>query len=162
MPSIPGPLGLAQYPLSSFFYVVEIGDDPKKAVIGASFTEVAGLTQEIETIDYRDGFDLITVPRKIPGRKKYGNVTLTRGVFHHNVEFQEWVNSMIYNDIERKIVRVSLLDSAGLPVIQWILSNAYPIKIEGPSLKSEGNEIAFESIELVHEGIKVEHFGESF
>jgi len=40
-------------------------------------------------------------------------------------------------------------------VMVWTVSQAWPVKIEGPGLKATGNEIAIESIELVHEGLSV-------
>jgi phage tail-like protein len=170
-----------EYPLPAFYYAVYIADDGKKmespekekkilgisqpfksqkqpaGLVEASFTEVSGLTQEIQSIDYRDGLDKVTVPRKIPGMSKFSNVTLKRGVFHQRQELQEWFNSKKYNTVDRRTVIVELKDPAGQTLISWTLSNAYPIKIDGPSLKSDGNEIAIESMELVHEGLTVKH-----
>jgi phage tail-like protein len=37
----------------------------------------------------------------------------------------------------------------------WQINEAFPSKVEGPSLKSTGNEVAVESIELCNEGIVV-------
>jgi len=37
------------------------------------------------------------------------------------------------------------------------VTNAFPIKVSGPDLKSDANEIAIESIELAHEGFEVEY-----
>ena len=163
MPLLPDELNYAkvkdnrEYPLLAFYYAVTIGDDTDASVVKASFTEVSGLTAEIEPIEYRDGFDKVTVPRKVPGRTKYGNVTLKRGVFHKHLEFQDWVDSQQYNSIDLKVVTISLRNEEGEALIQWTLSNAYPVKIEGPSLKSDGNEVAVETIELVHEGLEVKH-----
>ena len=146
-----------EYPLPAFYFSVIIGDETRENTAKGSFTEVSGLTQEVQTLDYRDGFDKTTIPRKIPGMPKYSNVTLKRGVFHENLEFQKWVNDRQYNEIQRKLVTISLKDNEGQSLIVWKLSNAYPVKLEGPTMKSDSSEIAFESIELVHEGLTVEH-----
>lgn len=89
--------------------------------------------------------------------RKYANVTLKRGIFHSNEKFHEWLNEKKYNEISRKIVTIALNDEKGNALIQWTLSNAYPVKIDGPTMKSDSSEVAIESIELVHEGLKVEH-----
>ena len=34
--------------------------------------------------------------------------------------------------------------------------NAWPVKIEGPSLNASANEVAIESLELAHEGLEIE------
>jgi len=41
-------------------------------------------------------------------------------------------------------------------VMVWTAEKAFPVKIEGPSLKATGNEVAIESIEVAHEGLKIE------
>ena len=39
----------------------------------------------------------------------------------------------------------------------WKAVNAFPVKVEGPGLKSTGNEVAMESIEVAHEGLSIEN-----
>lgn len=165
-----------EYPLPAFYFAVFIGESgetppPQKSgisqsfkkleksdtLISASFTEVSGLTQEIQSLDYREGTDKVTVPRKIPGMVKYSNVTLKRGIFLQNTKFQTWLNEKNFNNIKRELVIIELKNPEGKTVISWTLSNAYPVKIDGPALKSDGNEVAVESIELVHEGITVKY-----
>lgn len=51
--------------------------DDGRAVKG-SFAEVSGLEVEIAVIEYRNGSEDATV-RKIPGPRKYSNITLKRG-----------------------------------------------------------------------------------
>ena len=145
-----------EYPLPSFFFVVSFGES-KGIENKASFTEVSGLTTEVQTVDYRDGLDKNTVPRKIPGMMKYSNVTLKRGVFHKSDEFYKWISEKKYNSIERKALVITLQGSDNQPLITWSLSNAYPVKVDGPSMKSDSSEVAVETIELVHEGITVKH-----
>lgn len=146
-----------EYPIPSFYFNVEVEGNDKGSKAKGSFTEVSGLTREIQTIDYRDGFTKSLVPRKIPGMPKFTNVTLKRGVFSQNLDFQNWLTSQKYNRIDRRTVTISLLDQDGNPLITWKLLKAYPVKIEGPTMKSDGSEVAMESMELVHEGFGVEH-----
>ena len=60
------------------FEVIVTGvSDDGKAVRG-SFAEVSGLEVAIDPIEYRNGSEDITV-RKLPGLKKFTNITLKRG-----------------------------------------------------------------------------------
>ena len=52
---------------------------------------------------------------------------------------------------------IKLLDEEHNPVVIWSVKNAWPTKIDAPSLKADGNEVAIESIEIAHEGIKIEN-----
>jgi phage tail-like protein len=38
----------------------------------------------------------------------------------------------------------------------WHLSNAWPKKLEGPTLNAEGNEVAIESLTISCEGLETE------
>ena len=42
------------------------------------------------------------------------------------------------------------------PVVVWKVRNAWPSKVDGPTLNSTGNEVAIETVELAHEGLSIE------
>ncbi|HKJ66751.1 MAG TPA: phage tail protein, partial [bacterium] len=52
---------------------------------------------------------------------------------------------------------ISLLNENHEPVMSWKVSNAFPVKIEGPGLNSTGNEAAIETLEIAHEGLTIEN-----
>jgi phage tail-like protein len=58
--------------------------------------------------------------------------------------------------VARRSVTVSLLNEERNPVMTWKIKEAWPVKIEGPSLKSTGTDVAIESVEFACEGIEVE------
>lgn len=120
-----------------------------------SFQEVSGLDVQSEEIKYRHGDNPIFSPIKMPGMKKYGNVTMKKGIFKGDNKFWAWLNEIKMNTIKRIPVTISLLDEAGKPTMVWTLANAWPTKIQGTDLKSEGNEVAIETIEIVHEGLTI-------
>jgi phage tail-like protein len=91
----------------------------------------------------------------MPGMKKFGNVTMKKGVFKSDNKFWDWFNQIKMNTIKRVPVTISLLDEAGNPTMVWTLSNAWPTKITGTDLKAEGNEVAVECIEIAHEGLTI-------
>ena len=62
------------YPHGRFRYKVEI--DGLKA---GGFSEVTGFDAPVDVMEYREG-DMVQTPMKIPGLKKYGNITLKQGL----------------------------------------------------------------------------------
>lgn len=138
------------YPVSAFHFQVEWGGTR----IG--FTEVSGLTVELQSIDYREGSSLEYQVTKMPGIPQYSNITLKRGVYRSDNEFFQWLNTVKMNNIERRDITISLLNEEHEPVMVWKVKDAWPCKVEGPSLNSTGNEVAVESIELCHEGLVIE------
>lgn len=139
-----------KYPLPVFHFRVEWGGT------NISFSEVSGLNVETQVIEYRDGLspDYSTV--KMPGMQKYGNITLKRGAMQGDNEFFDWWNTHQLNTIERRDIIISLLNEKHEPVITWKVRNAFPVKVDGGSLKATGNEVSIETLEIAHEGITVE------
>jgi phage tail-like protein len=137
------------WPLPKFYF--EVKWDANKM----SFQEVSGLDIQSEEIKYRHGDNPVFSPIKMPGLKKFGNVTMKKGVFKGDNKFWDWLNQIKMNTIKRVPVTISLLDEAGKPTMVWTLANAWPTKISSTDLKSEDNNVAIESIEIVHEGLTI-------
>lgn len=142
------------YPLTTLHFQVSWGDSQNSS----SFSEVSGLTMEADAIDYRGGADVSLSVRKIPGLKKYGNVTLKRGIAPAEAGngLFEWFKTIQAGSVSRRVVTISLLNEERKPAMTWKIRDAWPVKIEGPGLKATGNEIAIETLEFVHEGVEVE------
>ncbi|MCC6371533.1 MAG: phage tail protein [Bacteroidia bacterium] len=138
------------YPVPVFHFQVEWGGKR----IG--FTEVSGLTTELQPIEYREGSARNYNVTKMPGMPKFSDISLKRGIMVEDNEFFAWITTVKLNTIDRRDLTISLLNESHEPVMVWKVSSAWPSKVEGPSLKSTGNEVAIESITLVHEGITVE------
>jgi len=119
------------------------------------FQEVSGLDVESAPVEYRHGDSPAFSRIRMPGIKKYGNVTLKKGIFKSDNTFWDWFNQIKMNTIKRVPVTISLLDEAGNPTMVWTLSNAWPTKITGTDLKAEGNDVAVETIEIAHEGLTI-------
>ena len=136
------------WPLPSFHFQVEWDSNVML------FQEVSGLSSETQVIEYRHG-DTAFSPIKMPGLKKYGNVTMKKGVVASDSTFWAWYNSINMNTIKRETVTIKLLDESGKPTMVWTLANAWPTRITGTDLKAEGNEVAIETLEIAHEGLTV-------
>jgi phage tail-like protein len=137
------------WPLPKFYFTAQWDD------MAMTFQEVSGLDIAAQIIEYRAGNSPVFAAMKMPGLKKYGNVTMKKGIFKSDQKFWDWMNAIKLNTVKRADMVISLLDESGKPTMVWTLANAWPTKITCTDLKSTGNEVAIESIEIVHEGISV-------
>ena len=142
--------GTRNDPLKSFSFLVEID-----GVVSASFASVSGLAAEAEVIEYREGADKLTSSRKLPGRVRFPNVTLRRGLTT-NRDLWEWWKTVRDGTLQRRTVVITLLDDARQPVLRWRLREAWITGIEYSELDASKNEIAIESVEIAHEGLELE------
>jgi phage tail-like protein len=141
---------MATYPLPKFHYQVQWGGSR----IG--FTEVTGLTIENELIEYREGNSPEYSKIKMPGMRKYSNITLKRGSTKGDNDFYKFINTVTLSKVERRDITISLLNENHEPVIVWKVKNAWPVKLQSADLKSDANEVAIETLELAHEGLTIE------
>lgn len=121
-----------------------------------SFTEVTGLVMEREKIEYRhsDSKDFNKI--SMPGMVKNNNITLKRGKFESDFDFNTWLEEIANERVDkRRDVTIRLLNEKHTPVAAWTAIRCFPVKISASDLKSDANEIAVESIELAHEGLKL-------
>jgi phage tail-like protein len=139
------------WPLPKFHFQVK-WDDTEVA-----FQEVSGLDMESQAIEYRAGNSPTFSTVKMPGLKKFGNITMKKGVFKSDNGLFDWFNEIQMNIITRKALTISLLDEKHEPTMVWKVQNAFPVKVTGTDLKAEGNEVAVESIEIAHEGLVIEN-----
>lgn len=137
---------MAGYPHGKFNYKVEID-----GLEGGGFSEVTGFDASIDVIEYREG-DMTQTPLKIPGLKKYGNITLKQGLVDSMVLY-EWMTAGLEGDVERKTLTITLLDIAGSPAASWQIINAWPVKYTAPDFNATSSEVAIESLEIAHEGM---------
>jgi len=121
------------------------------------FTEVSGLGSETEVIDHKIMAKGAKEPiiRKIPGRLKWGDIVLKRGITT-NLDFYDWRKQVEQGKVDEARLdgTIIMYDQTMTPVAEWEFYKAWPSKISGPSLQSDGNAVGIEELTLVHEGIK--------
>jgi len=132
--------------------VTNVSNDPV-AVKGA-FTEASGLELEIPPIEYRTGAEEITV-RKIPGLKKFTNITLKRGITG-DVDFWKWIVEALNGKVRRTAGSIVLLDENRNEAMRWNFSRGWPTKYTGPTLSATKNEIAMETLVLAVEQLEID------
>lgn len=137
-------------PLAGFHYAIEI-----QGAVTGFFTECSGLGSEHEVIEHKvvdaKGKELI---QKIPGRLKWENVSLKRGITD-NMDIWKWrklVEDGKVNDA-RKSGSIVMMDQNLAEVARWNFERGWPTKVSGPQLKSASGEIGIEDLTIAHEGL---------
>lgn len=134
-------------PFKNFSFLVEID-----GVAAAAFRSVSGLAAEAEVIEYRELGGPQSI--KLPGRIRYPNVTLRRGLTTSR-ELWDWWQTVRDGTIQRHTVLIALLDDSGQPVLRWTLREAWPVRWELSELDASKNEIAVETLEIAHERLEL-------
>jgi phage tail-like protein len=137
------------WPLVKFAFSVKIGSTE------GLFEEVTGLNAETQLIEYRAGNSKVFSTVKMPGIKKYSNITLKKGIFKDDKAMWTLYDAVKNNTFERKTLVISLLDEEQKVAMSWNVLNAFPVKMTVSDMKSDANEGAIESIELAHEGLDI-------
>jgi phage tail-like protein len=134
------------YPHGKFRYRVEID-----GLDAGGFSEVTGFDASIDVMEYREG-DMVQTPYKIPGLKKYGNITLKKGLTDSLVMY-EWLITGVDGPVDRKTITITSLDESEQPVASWQVINAWPVKYTAPDFNATSSEVAIETVEIAHEGM---------
>jgi phage tail-like protein len=141
---------LTEDPLLGFNFMLEL-----EGAVAGYFTECSGIGSEHEVVEQKtvdkQGHELI---RKIPGRLKFTDITLKRGITS-DMQIWEWRDMAVQGKITsaRKNCTITMLSREYKPVAIWHFANAWPSKVTGPSLKADSNEIGVEELTIVHEGM---------
>jgi phage tail-like protein len=138
-----------QDPLTNFRYRLEIDN-----LTIAGFSEVSIAETTIDAIEYREGTDPPHV-RKLPGLRKYGNITLKRGMTT-SLELYEWHRQVMNGQVgtARKNIAIVVADETGTDKARFVVTDAWPTKYSPSDLDAKGNEVLIETLELVNEGIE--------
>lgn len=140
-------------PLVGFHFMLDV-----QGAITGYFTECSGIGSENEVIEHK----VITekgqeVVLKIPGRLKWENITLKRGITS-NMDMWKWRKKVEDGDHKGAQMNgsVVMFDQTLKEVARWNFERAWPVKISGPQPKADGNEIGIEELTIAHEYIKRE------
>jgi phage tail-like protein len=136
-------------PLVSFHFKLEVSGK-----VDGYFTEVSGLGSETEVTEHKVVTEGHEVVMKIPGRLKWENIVLKRGITS-NMDIWTWRKEVEDGNVDaaRANGSIYMFDQMLKPVAEWSFERAWPVKVTGPSLKSDGNEIGVEELTLAHEYI---------
>ena len=147
----------------------EVSDD-------VQFQSVGGLSVDIETEEYGEGGEN-RFKHKLPGRTKFPNLVLKRGLFKDSAVLKWCENAFenfefkpidlvisLYSDAASDSVRneeknrddkvFNAKDST--PLITWKITHAIPVKWAVDDLNSQESKIVMETLELSYNYFKIE------
>jgi phage tail-like protein len=136
-------------PLVSAWFSVEF----QGAVVGA-FRECTGLGSENEVVEYKaSGPGGQFILKKVPGRMKWNNITLKRGITDA-MDMWKWRQLVEEGKVNeaRKSGSIVMHDQEGGQIARWNFVNAWPSKLTGPTANATANEVGIEELEITHEG----------
>ncbi|OYQ36193.1 hypothetical protein CHU95_05230 [Niveispirillum lacus] len=121
--------------------------------LDAAFQEVSGLSKQMEVEEAVSGGENRFAYR-LPGRVKYENLVLRRGVAISGAAFSVWCASVLDSDFATPVktmdVLVTLYNHQHMPTMAWNVIGAYPVKWSMSDLKSQENALLIETIELAY------------
>ncbi|HMO54719.1 MAG TPA: phage tail protein [Tepidiformaceae bacterium] len=135
-------------PLVTFHFLLDLSGKAQ-----GLFTEISGLGSETEVVETKvtdsKGRDFI---KKVPGRLKFTDVTLKRGVTKE-MDFWKWRQMVVEGKASdaRTNCTITMLSTDLEPVAQWNLQNAWPSKISGPQAQAESSTFGMEELTITYE-----------
>jgi phage tail-like protein len=127
-------------------------------VVIKQIQEVSGLKMEQDVIELKqntsDGKYMI---KKLPGRFKAGEVTLTRGLTGDQ-SFEKWVKDSRFGKMgdARKGGAIIVYDFEGSALKRYKLTNAWPKSLEITTLKAGDTSVLSEKLVVTYESLDVE------
>lgn len=116
--------------------------------------EVSGLKMENDVIELKENTkDGKYVNKKLPGRPKAGEVTLTRGLTNDK-SFEGWMKQSLLGDLKagRKGGSLIVYDYTGTELKRYKMTNCWPKSLEIGSLKAGDTSVLTEKLTITHEG----------
>jgi phage tail-like protein len=138
--------------IGNYAYQLEIGG---KTI--AQFKEVSGLSAEIQVIEHKENKPGgIPVIKKLPGARKWGDITLKRGKTDDPV-WWEWMKEVQEGKIDsaRSDGSVALYNYERGEIVRFNFFAAWPTKVSIGSLQAGGSEVLIEECVLAIEGLEL-------
>jgi phage tail-like protein len=127
-------------------------------VVIKQITEVSGLKMEQDVIELKQNTaDGKYAVKKLPGRPKAGEVTVTRGLTEDN-SFEAWIKSSRFGKMSdaRKNGAIIVYDYEGMAIKRYQLVNAWPKSLEIGTLKAGDTSVLTEKLSITYESMEVE------
>jgi len=139
-------------PLTAFSFSLEV-----QGKIAGFFTEVTGLGSTTEVTEQKlTGPTGLQIVRKIPGRLKWEDMKLKRGITSAT-DMWDWHKSILNGKVGsegRFNGSVVMYDQAGTEKARWNFENAWLSGITGPAPKSDSSDLGIEEATITYEYVK--------
>jgi phage tail-like protein len=143
-------------PYGQFNFLVDLGtgetDGPE-----AGFQECSPITMSVDVIEYRNGNDRESAPRKLTGLERVGDVTLRRGIIG-SLDLYRWLDQVRSGDqaaLRTVLIHLQNEDHTAI-VMTWKLLRARPVKYTSGPFNAKGTDVAMEELTLAYERLELE------
>jgi phage tail-like protein len=153
---------MPEYPLPGYRFVITL--DPADAhlprpqadqvplIAAGAFSEVTGLSGELEVTPYAEG-GINDYVHQLPVRHSWGRITLRRGVVR-DPGLWSWYEAGLTQSLgARRSGAIVLMTAAGTRAVAWEFRAGLAAKWSGPELHAGQDAVAVESLEVAHEGL---------
>ena len=122
----------------------------------ASFSELQGITTEIDVIEHRESTDEGVRVVKLVGNSKVNQDVKFKMAMGTNLEMNSWLEAAQAGMMEqaRKSCSLVMYDAENKPVARFYLENAWPSKCVLSPMRAGGNEVLVQEWSLVYETIQ--------
>jgi len=118
----------------------------------ARFTGCSGLSYSTEVVEYQDTVGGKIVIRKRPGRTKFDDIVLKRGL-SADTAIIDWHQKVLEGTVERTNGSIVIYDAAGEEVGRWNFENGWPSKWSASDLDAGTDDVMIEELTISHEGL---------
>jgi phage tail-like protein len=120
--------------------------------------EVSGLKMEQDVIEMKHNTPKGKyINKKLPGRPKAGELTLTRGLTA-DTSFEKWIKAAHFGKMSdaRKGGAIIVFDYEGVALKRYKLTNAWPKSLELGSMKAGDTSLLTEKLTVTYEALEPE------
>lgn len=119
------------------------------------FSDVSGLSLEIQTEDFTEGGGNDYVIR-LPKPPKARNLVLKRALSATPPDIVVWAKRAVEDFVfEPRTLILSIVDYTGKAVKTWNFVKAYPVKLSLTDLSASKNEIVIETLEIAYQRVNL-------
>lgn len=138
----------AFYQTVNFHFSVSFKPNDRES-IDTRFQSVTGLDSTLDTETVKEGGEN-RFEHVIPTRRKYGPLTLKRGLLSPNSYVTGWLKQAFDEEKVEPIatVDIALLNEKHEPLMYWTINNVWPRSWKVGELNAERGEVLIETLEL--------------
>jgi len=116
----------------------------------AQFTGVSGLCYTTDVVEYQDSLMGKVIIRKRPGRTKYDDIVLKRGLSASRT-LTDWHQKVLDGAVERANGSIVIYDSADTELERWNFERGWPSKWSASDLDAGSDSVVIEELTITHE-----------
>ncbi len=143
-------MDVAELPVAFYFQVSMVDAAHASEIV---FQEISGLAAKIDVEPVVEGGENRII-HHLPSAVKHNNLILKRGLLPANSMLVKWCRDTLDAGLSTQVITremtVSLINEDGLPVAQWMITSAYPVKWLVASVQAEDEKLVIETIELAY------------